>query len=306
MKKSTHAIVKRYIRTGEIEDDLFWRAWPGEDLLVRGKYGSAALREALISTVKARTADATAPKELIGLDVAAFARKKVGPMVRGLFPAIEQAPVLDVLSHSVIFLSPDTIATVLKETPCLGTSWQLANLYLASCGAELLSGDAHSILGLSEETTCYVTMEYFRTRKRFDDYVVHEAAHLFHNCKRKMIGLRETRWRQWPLDIDYTKRETFAYACEVYSRILDLGDRPQTRRTLLAEVEETWTCPDARVDADEFIDILREAVGARNGWKRILQRCAPPKMKAVGATTGHAAQQADQHQGNSRNDSPTE
>jgi hypothetical protein len=72
----------------------------------------------------------------------------------------------------------------------------------------------HPILGLSEETTCYVAMDYFRAQKRFDDYVVHEAAHLFHNCKRKTIGIRETRRREWPLDIDYIKRETFAYACE--------------------------------------------------------------------------------------------
>ena len=28
---------------------------------------------------------------------------------------------------------------------------------------------------------------------------------------------------------------------------------------------------------DEYIDILREAVSARNGWKRILERCSPRK-----------------------------
>jgi hypothetical protein len=32
---------------------------------------------------------------------------------------------------------------------------------------------------------------------------------------------------------------------------------------------------DERVNTDEYMDILREAVTARNGWKRILQRCSP-------------------------------
>jgi len=31
---------------------------------------------------------------------------------------------------------------------------------------------------------------------------------------------------------------------------------------------------DERVDAAEYVDVLREAVAARNGWKRILDRCS--------------------------------
>jgi len=33
--------------------------------------------------------------------------------------------------------------------------------------------------------------------------------------------------------------------------------------------------PDERVDGAKYVDILREAVAARNGWKRILERCSP-------------------------------
>ena len=43
---------------------------------------------------------------------------------------------------------------------------------------------------------------------------------------------------------------------------------------------------DERVDAGEYIDILREAVAARNGWKRILARCSPPspaRRRGLGA-----------------------
>jgi len=36
---------------------------------------------------------------------------------------------------------------------------------------------------------------------------------------------------------------------------------------------------DASVNQDEYHDILREAVGARNGRKRILTRCSGAKSK---------------------------
>jgi len=35
--------------------------------------------------------------------------------------------------------------------------------------------------------------------------------------------------------------------------------------------------PTDRVDLDEYLDILRAAVVARNGWKHILARCSPPR-----------------------------
>lgn len=195
-------------------------------------------------------------------------------MVRGLFPQYEQETVLEMLGRSVVFLTPGAIDAVLETTPWPRTAWILANLYLASCGAELLAEDAPQIVGLSEETTCFVSMEYFHRQRRFDDFVVHEAAHIFHNCKRTTIGLREIRGRDWLLAIDFDKRETFAYACEAYSRILELGNGPSSRKMLLSAMEQGPMPGVDGVDAYEYIDILREAVGARNGWNRILARCA--------------------------------
>ena len=64
------------------------------------------------------------------------------------------------------------------------TAWDLANLYLASFGADLLADDGPRIVGLSEETTGYVSVEYFLTSGRFEDFVVHEVAHVFHDWKR--------------------------------------------------------------------------------------------------------------------------
>ena len=102
-----------------------------------------------------------------------------------------------------MFLTPDNISAILAEAHWLGTAWDLANLYLLSIGAAPLGDDAPNIVGLSEETTCYVSMEYFADTPRFADFVVHEAAHIFHNCKRHTIGLPHTRTREWVLEIEY-------------------------------------------------------------------------------------------------------
>lgn len=154
-------------------------------------------------------------------------------------------------------------------------AWDLANLYLASVGASLLSAEAPGLVGLSEETTCYVSIAYFRELGRFEDFIVHEAAHIFHNCKRHTMGLPESSAREWPLDIAYDKRETFAYSCEAFSRIVELGGTRQARLALVRELADGHVPETDRFDAQEYVSILTEAAGARNGWKHILSRCAP-------------------------------
>jgi hypothetical protein len=138
-------------------------------------------------------------------------------MVCGLFPADERAIILNMLARSVVFLTVENIASVLTVQTWLSTAWDLANISLASMGAPALSRQALPIVGLSEETTCYVPMTYFEETDPFADFVVHEAAHVFHNCKRATVGLNESRRREYLLDIDYARRETFAYAGEAYS-----------------------------------------------------------------------------------------
>ena len=76
--------------------------------------------------------------------------------------------------------------------------------------------------------------------------------------------------------IDFRKLETFAHACEAYSRILEHAGDGAERRRLLSEYVSTWMPADERVEPDDLFGALTEAVGARNGWKRILQHCAPP------------------------------
>lgn len=274
MPESPEHAIERYLRRGEHDADFL--AWPGEDYLARARQGAAALRHGLISAVRQRALPARPPDMPADLDVVALARGKVAPMVRSLFAANEQATVLDVLGRSLVILTPATIETVLAQTPWLGTAWDLANLYLAGLDAECLSEEAPRLAGLSEGTTCYLSAAYLGEPGRFDDFLVHEAAHIFHNCKRRTLGLRETRRREWLLEIDFAKRETFAYACETYSRIGELGKGTSARRALLAEYAQGPMPADDRVDTAEYLDILAEAVAARNGWKRILARCSPP------------------------------
>ena len=50
------------------------------------------------------------------------------------------------------------------------------------------------------------------------------------------------------------------------------------RRELLLELEEQPMPADERVDPEEYVAILQEAVAARNGWRRILIQCAPRRL----------------------------
>jgi hypothetical protein len=275
---SPQSEIARYLRTGE--HDILFKTWPGNHVLDCCQRGTADLRRALVREVKVRTKRVAmaVSDALVELDCEGFARKKVAPMVRGLFPIVEQQVLLDTLARSLVFLTPDTIEAVLnKEDP--GTAWDLANMYLLSCGAKLLADDAPRAVGMSVGTTCFVSMDYFRANHRFADFVVHEAAHIFHNCKRRTLGLPETRRREWLLEIDFKKRETFAYACEAYSRILELANGPQARRKLYQELESGPQLVNAPACAQDYLEAVRAAIAARNGWKRILHACAPPRAR---------------------------
>lgn len=274
MTSSPQDEIERYLKTGRC--DLDYAAWPG-DLFERARRAHDDLRGALVAEVRRLAGGHGVPEPLADLNVVAFTRGRVEPMVRGLFPRVEQETVLAVLERSAVFLTSANFDEILRSTRWDSTAWDLANLYLASVDADLLGDDAPRIVGLSEETTFFVSSEYFEEEDPFADFVVHEAAHVFHNCKRHTIGLRETRRREWLLDIDYRKRETFAYACEAYARIVERAPRLAERPALgAAFAHERATPTDERVDRDELVDIVREAAAVRNGWKRILARCAPP------------------------------
>jgi hypothetical protein len=132
---------------------------------------------------------------------------------------------------------------------------------------------------LSQETTCFVSPEYFAEQDPFADFVVHEAAHVFHNCKRRTLGLRETRTKEWLLQIDFCERETFAYSCEAFACLLRRARSAADRRGLADEYARSVRVPDERVDSVEVADIVREASESRNGWK--VCRAAPRRHRAL-------------------------
>jgi len=265
--------IKHFLKTGE--SDAMPQGWPGENWLIKAQNANRAMSEALIAEVQERSAGLPLSMAPV-LDCHAFTRGKVAPMVNGLFPENERTNVIELLEKSVVFLTADNISEVLQHSASK-TSWDLANLYLLSIGGKLLSRKAPAIVGLNEGTTCYVSHEYFHQQNRFADFVVHEAAHLLHNCKRSQAGLPRTRTKENLVEIEYCQRETFAYACEVYSRILELGISRKDRIKLAEEVEDDFVPPGGRVDLDRFYEALAAACGAKNGWSKILQFCAPPK-----------------------------
>ena len=266
--------IKRYLETGE--HDMLFPAWTGRNTLDRLNRGHAAMLAALVDEVKRRAGGPEVPAAMQGPRSRDFGRKKAEPMVRGLFPKAEQETVLALVERSVVFLTPDSIESVLGDCEWLSTAWKLANMYLTSLNAGPLGQDAPSIVGLSEEVTCYVSLDYFRQEHPFADFVVHEIAHIFHNVRRQSIGLRETRTRKYPLSIDFRKRETFAYACEAYSQILERASKPAERRAL-AQQFDGFDVDDDRVDSSEVASVVRCACEPRNGWKVILAHCAPQR-----------------------------
>jgi hypothetical protein len=266
-----------YLRTGSTSDP--WRtAWPGADFFERARRAHEDLRGALVKELRRRAAGrshAIVPIE----DPTELTRRKVTPMVRGLFPKSEQEPVLAMLERSVVFLTQGNIEQILYEQSWEGTAWNLANMYLLSVGSEAIADDAPHLVGLSQDTTCFVSPAYFSDTGAFEDFVVHEAAHIFHNCKRATVGLSETRTREWLLDIDFGKRETFAHSAEAYSCLFVAAASPAERLALAEEFARECRIPDDSVDSAEVASLIQEAARARNGWKVILARCSPARCR---------------------------
>jgi len=214
-------LIQHFLDTGE-HDELD-AAWPGRSFYERACAADKMLRVALIKEVRERTRKREFPSLPADVDSSQFVLAKVGPMVRGLFPAKERKAVLDLFENSLVFVTQASVEQILSEIQFLHSAWQIANLYLGSIDLPGLDGQPVAFVGLSEETTLYVSTAYFEDDDPFADWVVHEAAHVFHNWKREAVGLSHTRTREFLLPIAYAKRELFAYACEAYATILGKG-----------------------------------------------------------------------------------
>lgn len=267
--------VAHYLATGDA--DPLGGAFPGGHALERITGYERHLREALHAAVRraeeGRQNDPVPPD----FEATTWVRRKVEPMISGLFPGAEREVLLGMAEQSVVLLTREATHRAISEVAFLETAWTLANMYLYSLRAPMLGPGNSPIVGLSVETKCYISLEYFAETDLLADYVTHEVAHIFHNCKRRTLGLPHTRRKEWLLNIAFAKRETFAYACETYGRILEKTRGKAERRILLAKCTG-YPKPSAdRAERAELLSILAEAVEARNGWKHILARCAPPR-----------------------------
>jgi hypothetical protein len=118
--------VERYLRTGET--DPHHAAWPGA-FMERANRAHEEPRGALVREVR-RRAEGLAHQSLPHADTVAITRGKAEPMVRGLFPRVEQDAVLATLETSVVFVTSANIEPLLLEHGYDSSAWTLANLYL--------------------------------------------------------------------------------------------------------------------------------------------------------------------------------
>lgn len=274
------AELARYLATGDHDEDG-WRRYDGQTSLEMMTAHSSALRTALrqrVAELETAGQVLTPPAQCLDRP---WLREKLCPMVEGLFTPDEQPRVLEVVENSVVFLTRDVVHRLLPELRWDHTAWNIARIWLDSIDAPPLSDEAPGLLGLSEEQTCYVSLRYFEDLELdpFADYVVHEVAHLFHNNKRHYIGLPPRGRCEWMLDIEFQRRELFAYACEVYSRIAVRASGQRARQELVeAFAPEAEGFAD-QLDPEELVDILRQAARARNGWRAILRRCSAARRR---------------------------
>ncbi len=267
--------ITRFLKTGQ--SDPLATAWPGEGIIERCQRADRELRAALIDELRRRAVARLPPTLPEGFVPAEHCRAVLAPMVQGFFPKADRAVVLDALVQATVFVTKDNVEEILRNESSGHTAWMVANLYLLSLGMDLLSPDARRIVGLSADRKCYVALDYFRQDGTgFEDFVIHEAAHVFHNCKWHYLGLPERRRQPWLLPVRFHDQENFAYTCEAFGRILQRA-RSRPERILLAAEFAVGFHPDhEEVSAERVGAMVQEAVRARNGWKAILNRCGGP------------------------------
>ena len=115
LSAANKAAIKHYIKTGEYDPND--RNWPGKNFTEALTNADNVMREGLIAAVlKKAPRVAQLPTPPIS-DLVALTRAKVLPMVSGLFPSTERAIVMKTLEASVIFLTPENIECVLRDSP---------------------------------------------------------------------------------------------------------------------------------------------------------------------------------------------
>jgi hypothetical protein len=263
------APLERFLASGaETWDDVASGMWTIAGL----RCGSANLDAAsfalrnLLQRIAGHLPDAvrTAPmfaSEVIG--------ERLSPMVRGLVQRDWQDLALQELTRRTFVLNlPGTQAALEAElsTGFLSTAWQVVWTFFADCGLKV-PDERLDIDGVSAGEYAHVRASALSTDDPYCDVVVHEGAHLLHYLKPARYGLYVRRGQERFVDVEFRKRELFAFACEAYSRVARKGSRKA--RILSAERMEA----DAKSFPSDEIAAIAALVGAaaqaRNGWRVI-------------------------------------
>lgn len=249
-------VVERFLTTGSY-DPLF-REWEGPD---RRKRGLETLRNVLQRVVAHRAKHAPIPARRVPPHADELVRARVQPLVSGLFSPTEAALLLDALPGRVAVLTLGGFADAVAAVP-LSTAWDLANLLLDDLGVPPLSDDTPELDGLCAAGRAWVLPRAFAPPTATTDVIVHEVTHLLHLLPRGDVGLEPTRAPV--LAVPPRRRETFAYACELWCCLTrDAADLPARLDALRSEAGFA----DARVDRAR-LDLLLQACAADppSGW----------------------------------------
>ncbi len=229
--------VERFINTGE--HDSHFSVFEG-DIVARRKAGTALMREVLRKVVAVRAKHAPLTSAAIPADAEARVAKRLSSLVSGLFPGPDGAVVLTGMARRVVVVTPHTFGD-LVEGVSLEAAWDLANLLLDELGAPPLSDDTPTLEGLCVGGRAWVLPRALNEGTSFPEVVVHEGAHLIHTLTREELHLPGSGHL---LRVPPRRRETFAYACEVWAAA-QLEDATMSRVHELVAAAGTG---DSRVD----------------------------------------------------------
>jgi hypothetical protein len=252
--------VERFLGTGEW--DPRFSAWEGS-AVERRRRAYAAFREVLRRVVAYRAKRAPLPPRPAPADAPAQVRTRVDTMLRGLFAPSEAEILLLEMPARVVVVTPAVFASRIDEVSPR-TAWDLANLLLDDLGAPPLTDDTPELDGLCAAGHAWVLPRAFAAPEGFTDVVVHEVAHLLHTLRGEDVGLPTVG----PLlRVPPLRRETFAYACEVWARVTADAATPPERIERLRVFRATAAPEDARVQRPT-LDALLAAAGddPGGGW----------------------------------------
>ena len=112
--------VAHFLATGE--SDPMGSGFPGSSIIERLTNHERCLREALLQEVERRERGHRQHYMPEAFDPVDWTRRKVQPMIAGLFPEVEQEVVLGVAERSIVFLTPGAAHQAIRETMFLSSA----------------------------------------------------------------------------------------------------------------------------------------------------------------------------------------